>query len=120
MESLNTKYYEGFEGYPEIQFIRVSIDGQKEILSLWDGYFDSIMYAIEPKESCWTGIAYYFHLDQPWFDESPWKIPDVDIVIEQFENIQSLDTKTQEVLNDIIKLLRRAKTKKEEVWIIYD
>ena len=122
MDTINTKYYVGFEGYPEIEFICVSYDGKKDILSMWDGYFDSIMYSIEPKESCWVGIAYTYHIDMPWFDESPWRIPNLKIVIEQLTeiDINKLDDRTQEVLKDIIQLLSRAYNAKYMVFISYN
>lgn len=122
METIMKDYYKGFEGYPEIQFIRGLKDGGKEILSMWDGYFDSIMNAIEPKENCWTGIAYYYHIEQPWFEESEWKIPNVETVLNQFKeiNITILEDKVQAVLNDIIVLLSNAQEWNETVWISYD
>lgn len=42
MEIVNNKYYVGFEGEPEIQFIcKKACDTY--IIIIWEGYFDEIM-----------------------------------------------------------------------------
>lgn len=43
MEIINRKYYEGYEGEGEIQFIRHLSNGDKYVIRIWDGYFDEIM-----------------------------------------------------------------------------
>ena len=47
MELVNKKYYDGFEGEPEIQFIYKK-GNDTEILIVWEGYFDQIMRLMIP------------------------------------------------------------------------
>ncbi|MGE5417879.1 MAG: dihydroorotate dehydrogenase (quinone) [Acidobacteriota bacterium] len=122
MDEINSKYYDGFDGYPEIQFIKVAGNGQRTIIRLWDGFFDSIMNLIQPGPSGWTGLALPYHLYEGWYVESPWRIPDIMEAIEQFTSvdIEALDDQTNCVLQDIIKLLSDAKSNRETVLIGYE
>lgn len=100
-------YYEGYEGNPEIDIYTFS-ENEKVGIEMWDGFFDNIMRAIQPIEGEWQSLAYYYHLYEGWYDESPWKIPNNKNALIQFESIDSsrLDRVTQEILAKIIKLLR--------------
>lgn len=49
MELVNKKYYDGFEGEPEIQFIYKK-GNDTEILVIWEGYFDQIMRLVLPDD----------------------------------------------------------------------
>lgn len=75
MDRVISKYYEGFEGEPEIRLIRGEENEEKYILSIWVGYFNSIMDAVVPVETGWTSLAYFYHLQEGWYKESPWQIP---------------------------------------------
>ena len=61
MELVNKKYYDGFEGEPEIQFIYKK-GNDTEILTIWEGYFDQIMRLMLPNEQGWTGLAYCYNM----------------------------------------------------------
>lgn len=123
MDSLNNKYYEGFEGEPKIQFIKSSSNGDRLVLSLWDGYFNDIMELIKPLESGWVGLAYYYHLCIGWEEERPWKMPSPNDALQQ---LKALDTdnirflKSKDVLVDICELLAEAITQNDTVWIAKD
>ncbi len=121
MDKIISKHYDGFEGEPEIQFVRIAKNGERFILRIWIGFFDSIMDMIEPQKSGWTGLAYYYHMYEGWYDESPWQIADVQAVIDELKEINSsvLDNQTQNVLKDIFELLQSV-TANETVWINYD
>ncbi len=121
MEKIINKYYKGFEGEPEIQFICYD-DVQKLILRMWVGYFDNIMNAIKPESLGWTGLAYFYHMHEGWYDNSPWEIPDIQATIEQFKNINSdlFDNDTKCVFNDIFDLLLNAYLANQTVWIAYE
>lgn len=123
MEKVLSKYYDGFEGEPDIQFIYYDNKGeQKVILKIWEGYFDEIMSTIRPELSGWTGLSYFYHLHEGWYKESPWKIPDLKSAIQQFQSldIEALNIKTQEVYKEIIELLLDANLLDKDVWIAYD
>lgn len=100
-------YYKGFEGYPEIDFYTYSGD-EKIGIEMWVGFFNEIMQEVKPTNGKWTSLAYYYHLYEGWYDESPWMIPDNKKALEQFEtiDIKVLDNVTQEVMMKLIKLLK--------------
>ncbi|WP_271001601.1 dihydroorotate dehydrogenase (quinone) [Listeria seeligeri] len=101
-------FYKGFEGYPEIDFYTY-IDDMKLGIEMWEGYFDNIMKEINPSNGRWTSLAYYYHLDEGWYDESPWEIPSNTEALELLEtiHISNLDTITQEILLKLINLLKK-------------
>ena len=121
MDHINNKYYKGFEGEQEIQFIRSPSNGDRTILSIWCGYFDDIMRLFQPTESGWTGLAYYYNLDIGWYEESPWKIPDVIDALHQFESLNHISgshfKESQEILNEIRGFLSAAIKQNDGVWI---
>ncbi len=122
MDKIIRNYYSGYEGEPEIQFIRVTGDGQRFILRIWVGFFDNIMMSIKPVANEWTSLAYYYHLVEGWHDESPWKVPDIGAAISQFRDIDvaSIDKNSQEVLYDICEMLLVAEAANESVFIAYE
>ncbi|UAC49997.1 dihydroorotate dehydrogenase (quinone) [Bacillus aquiflavi] len=100
-------YYTGFEGYPEIVFY-IKIGEKREVIRIWDGYFDNIMQKIQPNDDGWHSLAYYYHLDEGWYEDSPWKIPNNKDALQQLQtiNIKLLDKKEQIILKEIINLLK--------------
>ncbi len=122
MDTIDNRHYDGFEGEPEIQFIRVAENGDKFILRIWIGFFDSIMSAIKPKTYGWTGLSYYYHMHEGWYTESPWRAPDTVAIINELKKLNKsmLDSKTQNVLNDIIELLLDSQQGDDKIWICYD
>ena len=118
MEHINKKYYDGFEGEPEIQIIyRKGNDSQ--ILVMWEGYFDQIMRLISPDRSGWTGLAYYYNMYLGWYEESPWVIEDLQMALKQFESINSrkLCCEAKEILVSICDIINEAISNSYEVFI---
>lgn len=107
MDKINDKYYIGFEGEPEIQFIYTLHNGKKSILKIWIGYFETIMDAMITEEKELTGLVYYYSMHEGWYDESPWKIPNLNEAIEHFSKvkIENLEQEVQQTLEDVIKIL---------------
>lgn len=122
MDYIVDKHYNGFEGEPEIKFIHLYSDSNKKVLRIWEGYFDCIMSAIKPTSTGWLGLSYYYNLHQGWYEECPWKIPDVSLAIDEFSKIDKniLSPKTKDVLSDIFELLLDAQCKNDTVLISYD
>lgn len=102
MENINKKYYDGFEGEPEIQFI-LKKGSNSETLVIWEGYFDQIMRLMNPDEWGWTGLAYYYNMYSGWYQESPWAIEDLPMALKQFKTIDS--SQLGDEANDILILL---------------
>jgi hypothetical protein len=118
LEIINSKYYEGYEGEGEIQFIRYLSNGDKYIIRIWDGFFDEIMSGIQPEENGWIGLAYYYHIKEPWW-EQPWKIPDIEIVLKQLQEIkvEFLNVEVRLLHSELCEILSNAWRLNESVWI---
>lgn len=118
MEVTNSKYYEGYEGEGEIQFIRHLSNGDKYVIRIWDGYFDEIMRQIQPEEIGWTGLAYYYNVEEPWWEDL-WEIPDKAIVLEQLQEIKTehLNAEVKELLGELCDMLSGSLRLNESVWI---
>ncbi|MBD5550607.1 MAG: dihydroorotate dehydrogenase (quinone) [Lachnospiraceae bacterium] len=102
MELINKKYYDGFEGEPEIHFIYRK-GNDIEIFVIWEGYFDSIMRLILPERQGWVGLAYCYNMYTGWYNESPWMIDDLQMALKQFESIDS--AKLCKESNEVLMLL---------------
>ncbi len=119
MEIVNTKFYDGFEGEPEIKFIyKKEID--TEILTIWEGYFDQIMRLVLPEENGWSGLAYHYNMYTGWYeDDNPWRIENLAETLAQFESI----TKTElcdeaiEILSLLCNMIREAMLHNYEIFI---
>ncbi|WP_088810941.1 MULTISPECIES: dihydroorotate dehydrogenase (quinone) [unclassified Listeria] len=100
-------YYKGFEGYPEVYIYTLS-KGQKEGIKMWEVYFDNIMEKIEPTDGKWVSLAYYYHLYEGWYDESPWEIPDNKGALKQFESVieSEIEGVCKQILTKLIALVK--------------
>lgn len=119
----NNKFYDGFEGEPQITFCLLENDITTEKVGIWDGYFNEIMKMIKPKKEGWTGLAYYYHLYTGWYEEEEWFVPNVLEVYEQLMSINSDELKYEEereINKLIINLFKKAIDNKGRVYIIYD
>lgn len=118
MEIINSKYYEGYEGEGEIQFIRHLTNGDKYVIRIWDGYFDEIMRGIQPEENGWTGLGYYYHVEEPWW-EKPWKISNIEIVLKQLQEIKNefVYVEVKQLLVELCDILTDAWRSNESIWI---
>lgn len=123
MSNIDEKYYLGFEGEPEIIFTVVQKNNEKREIGMWEGYFDKIIKQIEPKDGKWVALAYYYHLDIGWYEESPWVIENLPEVYDQLgeinkENLECIEQR--EVLDIILSMLRGAIDNNDKVFISYE
>jgi hypothetical protein len=111
-------YYKGFEGNPEIDFF-VQQEEKPCLIKLWEGYFDKIMQQIEPTDTGWTSLAYFYQIQEGWYDESPWKIPNNEEAYKQFKSIDPkfLDDQEKLILSHIIYFFE--KHLKDPIFIEY-
>lgn len=119
MDNLISKYYDGYEGEPEIQFIKGCNQGERTIISIWDGFFDDIMRLFEPSDDGWQGLAYYYNLAIGWEDEL-WEIPDLLSALTEFQSLDSNRLefdRSSEVLSAICDLLITAINENQKVWM---
>lgn len=118
MELVNKKYYDGFEGEPEIQFIYKK-ENDTAMLTIWEGYFDQIMRLMLPDEQGWTGLANCYNMYTGWYEDSPWVIEDLQIALKQLESIDEtkLCDEAVEILILLCNILREAILNNDEVSI---
>lgn len=119
---INNRFYRGYEGEPEVQFIAKNAE-HKVGIGIWDGYFDDIMRQFTPGKDGWTGVAKVYHTDERWEDGIPCKITDLNDTLKEFSEIdlQLLEFDDSAMaLSAICVLLNDAIQKKMEVWIIKD
>jgi len=123
MDKFIHEFYKGYEGEPEIQFIKDSKEGERTILSIWGGFFDDIMRQFEPTDSGWQGIAYYYHMCIGWVDNRLWEIPNLSEALADFQSLDASNlifNKSSDVLFEICKLLADATNNHEKVLIVAD
>ena len=118
MERVDSEYYKGFEGEPEIQFI-CRKGNDSETFIIWEGYFNQIMRLIEPDNDGWKGLAYYYHMYSGWYEESPWTVPDLYTVLKQFEllNDRMLCDEAGQILRKMCDMFKKAIIGKYEIFI---
>jgi len=124
MEIVNSKFYDGFEGEPEVHFTTKTKEQIKRLI-VWCGYFNEIMYLVEPVEGRWTSLAYYYHLLLGWRDidvHEPWLVEKPQEALEQFETIDKalLETETARVLEEICHLFIEGIESNAEIFIEED
>lgn len=123
MSEVDERYYDGFEGEPEMMFTLLKNNGEKREFGIWDGYFVSIIEKVQPRINGWTGLAYYYHLDIGWFEESPWLVKNI---LESYEQLKEIDINSleededKEVLEKIMVMFKEAIENDEKVYISYE
>jgi hypothetical protein len=113
-------FYAGYEGEPEYIF---RIERQPtSFLRIWGGYIDAIMNAVTPGPSGWHSLAKFYHLDEGWFEESPWRIPELPAALDQLHAVDSseLDEQPKRVLTALCELFQIALSEGLDVVIVYD
>ena len=77
------------------------------------------MKLISPDTQGWTGLAYYYNMYTGWYEDSPWKIKDLQNALKQFELIDNkkLYDEATEILTLICNMLREAISNSYEVYI---
>ena len=80
------------------------------------------MTAIEPQSTGWTSLAYYYNLYIGWYEESPWKISNLNEAKEQLENVDrsKLNAMDKEVLEEMLKAFKDAIAVGDEILISYE
>ncbi|MFN2746772.1 MULTISPECIES: hypothetical protein [Bacillus] len=118
---LHTKFYDGFEGEPEI----VLSDGENKVV-IWNGYFETLLNSLLDTNIKKEGIIKEYFYQEGWYNDSPWVIEDVQLTINQMKSfdVSKLDTsdgfkkELVELVKETIQFLENAKNK--TVVIEYD
>ena len=113
-------FYAGYEGDPEYIF-RIECQPTRS-LRIWGGYIDAIMNSVAPGPSGWHSLAKFYHLDEGWFEESPWRIPELSKALDQLQvaDFSGLDEQSKRVLAALCELFQVALSEGLDVVIVYD
>jgi hypothetical protein len=110
MKISETDFYTGFEGEPELVFIRET-DGRQRKLTLWEGYFSGH----------WMGLALSYHSCLGcWGDgQENWRIPNIKEALDQLKtlDVSGKDDQVAAVLNALIWFLTAAINEDAHVFI---
>lgn len=122
---INNKYYDGFEGEPQIL---IYLKG-KEGFRIWIGYFEYMLGASILEDVKNGGILESYINQDGWYDESEWEIENLKqaiFEIEQF-NIDKVESKEENVVEivselqkDLLKFLKNALINNSLMWIDYE
>ncbi len=120
--STNNDFYIDYEGEPEIVIKRIEGGGREHMLSLWSGFFGEIMNLIKPAPNGWTGLVYYYHMQEGWYEESPWELKNIQDAITQLKKINELELcdKSKLVLKLIFNELENASRNGDKIEISYN
>ena len=118
MEDVN--FYRGFEGEPELIFSYQN-EGSVRHFYMWMGYFVDIIDAVEPEPEGWSSLAYCYHLNEGWYDQDNWPIPDLPVAINQIQSIELTQASpgVHQVRSELIAFLQAALAKGVPVLISY-
>jgi hypothetical protein len=120
MNTIQHDFYSGYEGEPEIRFVKKDTGGE-ESLRLWIGYFDRIMHQVKPLPDGWHELALHYHMATGWYDEENWKIPNLADALSQLATVRAsdLDDSTTKVKQACESLIARAIDENSAVFIQY-
>ena len=117
-------FYTGYEGEPKLIIIQKNHTGIfKTIINLWIGFFDEIMNFVQPNSNGqWQGITLYYHTEENWCSQSPWKYEDKILFIQQLEliEISQLCIESQTLLMSILDIFRDSISENDEIYFEYD
>lgn len=121
MREVLRDYYTGFEGEPEIGFVRRNGQGHELVFTLWYGYFYTVMELVVPGPTGWTALALPYHLVEGWYDDPDWLVPDVPAVIAQLDALDRAQLPEQErkILDELITFMREGLTAGDRLFIQY-
>lgn len=121
MRTITADYYTGFEGEPEITFVRRDQAGDERVFTLWYGYFYDIMQLVQPEPQGWTGLALPYHTVTGWNDEEDWQVPDVAEATAQLDHLDrsALSPAGARVLDELVAFMQEGMQAGESLCIQY-
>ncbi|TQR38694.1 hypothetical protein [Brevibacillus brevis] len=131
-EMINSSYYVGFEGEPELTLIYENLNDRYE-LRLWNGYFETLLDCMFEQVIDQSGILYEYSIYEGWYEESPWEIKNIKEAIQLFKSFdankltEDRDKVSKNIIStlpalasDIVKFLEQAITNGNRVFIVYE
>ncbi|TKI56923.1 hypothetical protein E8L90_16430 [Brevibacillus antibioticus] len=131
-EMINSSYYVGFEGEPELTLIYENLNDRYE-LRLWNGYFETLLDCMFEQVTDQSGILYEYSIYEGWYEESPWEIKNIKEAIQLFKSFDATKLTEDRVkvskniiatlpalASDIVTFLEQAITNGNRVFIVYE
>lgn len=81
---IDNSYNQGFGAEKEVIIYCITPSG-RDGYEIWDGYFENLLDGCYHDQIAKGGILYGYMTQGDWFDESPWKIVDVPLAINEMK-----------------------------------
>ena len=107
---IDNTYNQGF-GAEKVVVIYSMTSKGKEGYGMWDGYFENLLRGCYNDRIVRGGILYGYMTQTEWCDESPWKIENVQLAINEIKlftetSIPDMDIMFKKLRDIQLKLLR--------------
>ncbi|OJU18136.1 MAG: hypothetical protein BGN88_04975 [Clostridiales bacterium 43-6] len=125
---IDNTYNQGFGSEKEVVIYSVTPKG-KEGYEMWDGYFENLLRGCYNDKIVKGGILYGYMTLTEWQDESPWRIENVYLALNELtlfseQNMQPkmdcMSKELREIQEKLLILLKDAVVKGYDVYIEYD
>ena len=124
---IDKSYNQGF-GYEKEVVVYYTAPSGKEGYEMWEGYFENLLQGCYNDKIAQGGILYGYMMQEEWCDESPWKIGNVRLALEELElfsedSIPEMDImhrKLRDIQQKLLSLLKHASEHGYDVYIEYN
>ena len=126
---IDNTYNKGFEGEIDVEIYYVNDTQEKVGYRLWDGYFENILSGAYYENHKDDGLLDSYCLHKGWYDETPWKLENINSAIEELNNYdeKKLEPELEHmygmlriILNAIKELFKECKSNMKDIYIDYD
>ena len=124
---IDNTYNQGFGAEKEVVVYSVTPKG-KEGYEMWDGYFENLLDGCYHDKIVKGGILYGYMTLTEWQDESPWKIENVPLALDELKlfsegkipEMKSMFQKLRDIQQKLLSLLKYASEHGYDVFIEYN
>lgn len=122
---LNEKYYEGFEGEPEVKIYTKENTGFR----CWIGYLENLFSGCYNAQIAKDGLLHCYQTCEGFYEEETWRLPNISMAIEELKlfdekraDITSYDIlqQTKFLKEDLLAFLDTARVKNFQIYVEYD
>ena len=123
---IDNSYNQGFGAEKEVVIYFITPQG-KEGYEMWDGYFENLLRGCYNDKIVEGGILYGYMTQEAWCDESPWKIENVRLALNELEKfseekipeMQIMYEELRDIQQKLLELLSCASERGYDVFIEY-
>lgn len=124
---IDNSYNQGFGAEKEVVIYFITLQG-KEGYEIWDGYFENLLRGCYNDKIVKGGILYGYMTQGEWCDESPWKIENIRLALNELKmfskgkipEMQIMFEKLQNIQQKLLSLLKYASQHGYDVFIEYN